>query len=89
MITEEEKNIIKKYADEFKVKEVYLFGSSLNDSATARDIDLAVKGIAPSLFFRFYGKLIKYLPKPVDLVDLDDDSPSANLIMKEAVKVYG
>ena len=41
-----------------------------NKDRETNDIDIGVKGIEPRLFFKFYEELYKYLPKPVDLVDL-------------------
>ena len=41
------------YAREYQVDEVLLFGSSLDPTQTAHDVDLAVKGIEPARFFRF------------------------------------
>ncbi len=87
MITEEEKKIIKRCAEKYSVAEVYLFGSSLENSEDANDIDLAVKGIKPSLFFTFYGELISGLPKPVDLVDASEPSRFINFILRKAVRV--
>jgi predicted nucleotidyltransferase len=88
MIKEEEKEIIIKCAEKFNVAEVYLFGSSL-DKSEYNDIDLAVYGIKPSLFFKFYGELLRKLPKPVDLIDLSEKSLFNQLIEKNSVKIYG
>jgi predicted nucleotidyltransferase len=55
-------------------REVYLFGSLVRPSAsTVRDIDVAVRGLPPSLFFRVYGQLMMRLDHDFDLVDLDGD----------------
>ncbi len=77
------------YAKKYKVQTVYLFGSSLDELNKADDIDLAVLGISPHLFFKFYGKLLRYLSKPVDLVDLSHESLFNQLIKEKAVKIYG
>ena len=71
MLTKREKEIIIQCAKRYNVISVFLFGSSVGRKK-ANDIDLAVKGIKPELFFSFYGELFKQLPKPVDLVDLDE-----------------
>jgi len=89
MINENEKQIIISFAKQFNVKEVYLFGSSLDHEIEANDIDLAVRGISADLFFDFYGKLLRYLSKPVDLVNLSKKSRFTQLIEKQAVKIYG
>lgn len=77
------------YAKKYKVQTVYLFGSSLDNLNTANDIDLAVLGVPPNLFFKFYGKLLRYVSKPVDLVDLSQESLFNQLIKEKAVKIYG
>jgi len=57
-------------------REVYLFGSSLHGAAeTDSDIDLAIAGLPPALFFRVIGIARRILNKPVDLVDLDEITP--------------
>jgi len=67
---------------------IFLFGSSAANKK-ANDIDLAVKGIKPELFFNFYGELCRYLEKPVDLVDLSGKTLFNGLIRKTGVKIYG
>jgi predicted nucleotidyltransferase len=89
MISKEDLATIIFYAKKYKVQTVYLFGSSLDDLNKADDIDLAVLGIPPHLFFKFYGKLLRYLSKPVDLVDLSQESLFNQLIKEKAVKIYG
>ncbi len=89
MIDPKDKEIIISFAKKFQVKEIYLFGSSLDNAADANDIDLAVRGVTPDLFFDFYGKLLRYLSKPVDIVNLSKRSRFTELIEKNAVKIYG
>lgn len=89
VISKEDLATITFYAKKYKVQTVYLFGSSLDDLNKADDIDLAVLGIPPHLFFKFYGKLLRYLSKPVDLVDLSQESLFNQLIREKAVKIYG
>ncbi|MCI0697792.1 nucleotidyltransferase domain-containing protein [candidate division KSB1 bacterium] len=45
MLSESDKNIIIKFAQKYNVSAIYLFGSSLNANAQARDIDLGVQGL--------------------------------------------
>ena len=55
--------------------EVYVFGSAAEDNLSAEsDIDLAVSGLPPSVFFRAMGRASDALGLPVDLVDLDEDN---------------
>ena len=52
--------------------EVFLFGSQATGNATANsDVDLGVKGLPPTLFFRIHSDLEEALRMPVDLVDFD------------------
>ncbi len=89
MISKEDLATIVFYAKKYNVQAVYLFGSSLDNLNMANDIDLAVLGIPPGLFFKFYGKLLRHLSKPVDLVDLSPESLFNQLIKEKAVKIYG
>ena len=89
MIDEKDKKIIISYAKKYHVGEIFIFGSSLDNEEEANDIDLAVRGIAPDLFFDFYGKLLRHLSKPIDMVDLSKRSQFTELIEKQAVKIYG
>ncbi len=88
MISEKEKAIIVHYAKKYNVSSIYLFGSSLNKNEY-NDIDLAVQGIKPELFFKFYGELLRNLTKSVDLIDLSEKSLFNQIIEEEAIKIYG
>ena len=88
MISLKEKSIIKKLASRYRVKRVLLFGSSLYKK-TARDIDLAVEGVAPQKFFSFYADLYFSLPKPVDLVDLTRDTSFNRMVREDGLLIYG
>ena len=68
---------------------MYLFGSSIDAHAQARDIDLGVKDLKPALFFKFYGELMRRLSKPVDVVDLAHKSLFNNLVEQKGVKIFG
>jgi uncharacterized protein len=57
---------------EFGAEMVLLFGSCLEDIESAQDIDIAVRGIKPREFFRYYGNISMAIDNEVDLVDLDD-----------------
>lgn len=89
MITEKDKQIIIQCAQKYNVSSVILFGSSIRGDKEFNDIDIAVKGIEPRLFFRFYAELFKNLSKPVDLVDLSNKSLFNDLIEEDGVRIYG
>ena len=57
-------------------KEVYVFGSaSKGQMRPDSDIDLAVSGLPPEVFFRAMGIASRAVGRQVDLVDLDEDNP--------------
>lgn len=56
----------------FGVKKILLFGSSLEDIESAHDIDIAVSGIDPKDFFKYYAKISMSVEDEVDIIDLDD-----------------
>ena len=89
MISDMDKQIITHCAEKYKVSSIYLFGSSLDKGGEPNDIDLAVEGIRPNVFFKFYGELMRNLSKPVDLVDLSRKSLFNQIIKEKRVKIYG
>lgn len=57
-------------------QEVYVFGSAAHGAGDAAgDIDLAVSGLPPSVFYRLGARVSDLVGRPVDLVDLDRDTP--------------
>ena len=88
MITEKDKNTIIESAKKYDVKYVMLFGTSLS-STESNDIDIAVKGIKPENFFKFYAEIFKNATKPVDLVNLNDNSAFNALVEKNGMRIYG
>lgn len=89
MISKKDKKIIIELSKKYHVKRVLLFGSSLAPGGKAQDIDLAVEGIKSEDFFDYYGDLLLNLTKPVDLIDLSENSKFVNLVKKEGAQIYG
>lgn len=89
MITENDKEIILRCAKKYNVSSVILFGSSIEEEKEANDIDLGVKGIEPSLFFKLYADLVKQVSKPVDLIDLSYKTLFNKLVEETGIKIYG
>jgi len=88
MISSKDKIKLLAIAKKYNVSKLYLFGSHL-ESNEANDIDLAVDGIADSMYFKFYGELIFTLSKPVDLIDLRKKSLFNKTIISEGHLLYG
>lgn len=57
-------------------KEIYIFGSlATGEAKEDSEIDLAVRGCPPNLFFKSLGRLLRKLKHSVNLVDLDSKAP--------------
>jgi predicted nucleotidyltransferase len=78
-MTDELKELIRKAAEVLKsygATEVYLFGSMVNGTDTEHsDIDLAVSGLPPKIFFKAMGSTLNVIKREFDLVDLDEKNP--------------
>jgi len=89
MISGTEKKIILGLARKYKVRELFLFGSSCSPKKHGSDIDLGVRGVPAANFFNFYGDLMLSLARPVDLVDLTKKNKFNTLVCKDGLKLYG
>ena len=89
MISESDKRKIREVSKKYHAKRVLLFGSSLDITRESQDIDIAVEGISPKDFFRYYGDLMLRLSKPIDVIDLSRRSKFTRLIQQEGVMLYG
>ncbi|MDA3838641.1 MAG: hypothetical protein PF574_06635 [Candidatus Delongbacteria bacterium] len=87
MLSKSEMETIKKLAKKYKLKRVFLFGSSV-ESDNYKDIDLGIEGLESGMFFSFYGELFKYLSKPVDLVDLKYINAFNRLVIANGKVIY-
>jgi len=87
MIPEKDREAIRAIARKYQISRVLLFGSSLSEDAEARDIDIAIEGIADVDYFAFYGELMCALSKPVDVVDLSRKSKFVEMIIREGVRL--
>jgi uncharacterized protein len=60
----------------FGATDVYLFGSVAKDTNNEHsDIDLAVSGLPPNVFFKAMGSTMNAIKREFDLVDLDEKNP--------------
>jgi predicted nucleotidyltransferase len=89
MISETDKKIIQEISKKYHIKRVLLFGSNLDGDRESRDIDIAIEGIHPGDFFKYYGDLLMELSKSVDVIDLSEISKFTALVKKEGVPIYG
>lgn len=87
MISAKDRDAILAISRKYQVPTVLLFGSSLKENAEARDIDLAIEGLADADYFTFYGELLCALSKPVDVVDLSKKSKFTDMIRREGVRL--
>jgi len=86
-MTDDLKDLIHAAAEALKsagAREVYIFGSA----ATGRlredsDVDLAVAGLPPERFLEAMGRAARILRCPLDLVDLDEDTPLTRYLREE------
>ena len=55
---------------------MHQFGSAAKDTGdTASDLDLAVSGLPPSVFYRIGARVSDLIGRSVDLIDLDINTP--------------
>lgn len=88
MITDNDKIKIQEISKRYHAKRVLLFGSSILHEKESHDIDIAVEGISPKDFYRFYGDLLFSLSKPVDVIDLSGNSKFIQIVRREGVILY-
>ena len=54
-------------------EEVYVFGSAAHGiERPGSDIDMAVKGLPPEIFFQTMGEVVMAISRCFDLIDLDE-----------------
>lgn len=69
---------------ELGAREVYVFGSAASGRlGPDSDIDLAVSGLPPRLFFTAMARASDILGREVDLICLEDDSPFTRYLREE------
>ena len=87
-MTEALEKQIKEAAETFKsygAKEVYIFGSAAEGRIDEySDIDMAVSGLPPGVFFRAWAKAVRAFPgREMDLISLENDGPFAEYLKLE------
>jgi len=67
-------------------RDVFVFGSSAKGNLRAEsDYDIAVAGLPPDRFFAALGQVALVSRRPIDLVDLDEDSPFVRHLLHEGL----
>lgn len=65
-------------------REVYVFGSAASEKMRSdSDVDIAVSGLPPGVFFRAMSDAERALGRPLDLIDLDEDNPFTRYLKSE------
>lgn len=65
-------------------REVYVFGSVAEGKMRANsDVDMAVSGLPPEVFFRAMAAAHDALGRPLDLIDLDEENPFTRYLKEE------
>jgi predicted nucleotidyltransferase len=70
--------------------QVFVFGSATKGGLRPdSDVDMAVRGLPPAVYFSAISKASDLLGWPVDLVDLDDQTPRVQHLLRsgELVRV--
>ena len=84
-------DFIRKVAEKYGATRVLLFGSSFSAPAEARDIDLAVEGVAKNDIDALRDELMwadELERKPVDIVRIEDDHWLNPIIFDEGALLY-
>ncbi len=72
-------NLIERAAAELRTagaSEIYVFGSAAKGADLAgSDLDLAVSGLPPAIFYRMGARISDLAGRSIDLIDLDANTP--------------
>ena len=72
----------------YGARRLILFGSYQTSPETARDVDLAVEGVAGWKLFELGAEIERALRVPLDLVPLDEDTPLTQRIRRYGEVLY-
>lgn len=65
-------------------RDVFVFGSVTKNAFTeTSDIDIAISGLPAQVFFRLLGQIEDILRRPVDLIDLGEQTPFTKYLQEE------
>jgi len=64
--------------------EIYLFGSLMEGKdRVGSDIDLAIRGCNPEIYYQLIGELMMEMEHPIDLINLDREDDFTKYILAE------
>jgi predicted nucleotidyltransferase len=67
----------------YGARDVFVFGSVVHGALRPdSDIDMAVSGLPPQVFFRAMSEASDVIGRPVDLLDLDVGSPIVTYVLR-------
>jgi predicted nucleotidyltransferase len=79
--------LIQQAAAELKLagaREIYVFGSAARGTGDdGSDLDLAVSGLPPSVFYRMGARVSDLIGRSIDLIDLDINTPFTRYLRME------
>jgi uncharacterized protein len=75
-------------ARRYGASRVLLFGSALSRPESARDLDLAVGGVAGWDFYRMVAEIEQAVSVPTDVVPLEPDQPFVRYILERGRIIY-
>jgi len=82
--TQRDVDIAAKILREAGACEVYVFGSAAHGKARPdSDLDLAVRGLPPEVFFKTMGRVAFAVSRRFDLIDLDERNPFTEYLEKK------
>ncbi len=91
-ISDEIKQLIERAVAVLKAagaREVYLFGSAARGLMREdSDLDLAVSGLPPAVFYRTHAATERVIGRPLDLIDLDEATPFTQYLKENGELLY-
>ena len=87
-ITKEQIEKCTELVKQYGASKLILFGSALENPATARDLDLACDGVDGWKFFELGGLLEELVSVPVDLIPLSPPNRFTKYIEKKGRIIY-
>jgi hypothetical protein len=90
MLTKIDKDAIRKTASKYCANRVFFFDTNTKAASSEKNdnIDLAVEGIDPKQFFKFYGDLMFQVSKPIDIIDMSHANKYSHTTSEQGVVIY-